>query len=180
MRNKHIINITALLLTQLAVLHAAEPKPSFAEVAEGRPNILIVLADDLGWADTGFNGSKQVATPHLDSLATNGIRFRAGYVTAPQCSPTRAGLLTGRYQQRFGHDNNNYDLACFHTGQRIFPEYLKAAGYVTGMVGKWHLGMEPSDHPLQHGFDEFFGFQGGVEAVANDFQAAHEGVGGPL
>ena len=112
------------------LLHAAETNPSFAKATAGRPNILIMLADDLGWADVGFNGSKEIPTPHLDSLARNGVRCSAGYVTAPQCSPTRAGLLTGRYQQRFGHDNNNYNLACFHTGQRLFPEHLKAAGYV--------------------------------------------------
>ena len=163
--------ITALLLAPLAALHAADApasSPAPAASATNRPNILVILADDLGWADTGFNGSKQVATPHLDSLATNGIRFSAGYVTAPQCSPTRAGLLTGRYQQRFGHDNNNYNLACFHTGQLIFPEPLTAVGYVTGMVGKWHLGPAPSDHPQQHGFDEFFGFQGGGHAYLTE------------
>ena len=159
---KHTLTLlTTLLLAPLGSLHAADAPTK-------KPNILIILADDLGWADTGFNGSKEVATPHLDSLATNGIRFSAGYVTAPQCSPTRAGLLTGRYQQRFGHDNNNYNLACFHTGQRIFPEYLKAAGYATGMVGKWHLGSAPSDHPQQHGFDEFFGFQGGGHAYLTE------------
>ncbi|TSA32031.1 MAG: sulfatase [Verrucomicrobiaceae bacterium] len=132
-----------------------------AKMPVGKPNILILLADDLGWADVGFNGSKEIPTPNLNSLAANGIRFTAGYVTAPQCSPTRAGLLTGRYQQRFGHENNNYLLACFQTGQKIFAEHLKASGYVTGMVGKWHLGSTPSDHPQKHGFDEFFGFQGG-------------------
>jgi len=140
-------------------IHAATPE---------KPNILIILADDLGWADVGFNGSKEIPTPNLDSLAANGIRCTAGYVTAPQCSPSRAGLLTGRYQQRFGHENNNYLLACFATGQRIFPEHLKTAGYVTGMIGKWHLGNSPSDHPQKHGFDEFFGFQGGGHAYLGE------------
>lgn len=112
---KHVFALFfAVLLTPLAALQAAEEPAN-------KPNILILLADDLGWADVGFNGSKEIPTPHLDSLARNGVRSSAGYVTAPQCSPTRAGLLTGRYQQRFGHDNNNYNLACFHTGQRIFP-----------------------------------------------------------
>lgn len=159
----------ALLLTLVfvSILVRVVAVAASAAPAE-RPNILILLADDLGWADVGFNGSKEVATPHLDSLAANGVRFSAGYVTAPQCSPSRAGLLTGRYQQRFGHDNNNVHLACFRTGQKIFPEHVKKAGYITGAVGKWHLGMAPTDHPLQHGFDEFFGFQGGGHAYLNE------------
>jgi len=128
------------------------------------PNILVVIADDLGWADVGFNGSREIPTPHLDSLAANGVRCTAGYVTAPQCSPTRAGMLTGRYQQRFGHESNNYLLACIDTCQRLFPEHFKAAGYATGMVGKWHLGDSPAHHPQRHGFDDFFGFQGGGHA----------------
>jgi arylsulfatase A-like enzyme len=129
-----------------------------------RPNILLVIADDLGWADVGFNGSVEIPTPHLDSLAANGVRCSAGYVPAPQCSPFRAALLTGRYQQRFGHDTNSYHLACLDTGQRLFPAHLKAAGYATGMVGKWHLGDAPAHHPQRHGFDTFFGFQVGGHA----------------
>ncbi len=155
---RHLVPLVACLLL-FRVAAGATPD---------RPNILILLADDLGWADVGFNGSKEIPTPHLDSLAASGVRCTAGYVTAPPCSPTRAGLLTGRYQQRFGHDSNNYNLACFHTGQRILPEHLKPAGYVTGMVGKWHLGMAPLDHPLRHGFDEFFGFQGGGHAYLSE------------
>ena len=161
------ISLSSLLALLLLVTALASRSSAGASLPE-KPNILILLADDLGWADVGFNGSREIPTPHLDSLARNGVRCSAGYVTAPQCSPTRAGLLTGRYQQRFGHDNNNYNLACFHTGQRILPEHLKAAGYVTGMVGKWHLGMAPSDHPQQHGFDEFFGFQGGGHAYLKE------------
>lgn len=133
-----------------------------------RPNILVVIADDLGWADVGFNGSREIPTPHLDSLSANGVRCTAGYVTAPQCSPSRAALLTGRYQQRFGHDTNNYHLACIDSGQRLFPEHLQAAGYATGMIGKWHLGASPSRHPQRHGFDDFFGFQGGGHAYRGE------------
>jgi N-sulfoglucosamine sulfohydrolase len=133
-----------------------------------KPNILVLIVDDLGWADVGFNGSREIPTPHLDSLAANGVRCTAGYVTAPQCSPSRAGLLTGRYQQRFGHDSNHYHLACFRTGQRILPEHLQAAGYATGMVGKWHLGLAPEHHPQRHGFDEFYGFQGGGHAYRSE------------
>src|SRR5262245_49665634 len=78
-----------------------------APAAEGRkPNIIVILADDLGYADIGIHGAKQIKTPNIDSLAQNGVRCTSGYVSAPYCSPTRAGLLTGRYQQRFGHEFN--------------------------------------------------------------------------
>jgi len=147
--------LTSLLIAGAVTLHAAPDQPA------PKPNILILIADDLGWADVGFNGSKEILTPNIDSLATHGIRCTNGYVTAPQCSPSRAGLLTGRNQKRFGHENNNYLTACFATGQRVFPEHFKPAGYATGIVGKWHIGDGPDGHPQQHGFDEFYGFQGG-------------------
>jgi len=156
--------LTALLLAPLAALCAAEaPKP--------KPNILVILADDLGYADLGCQGSADVKTPHIDSLAANGVRCTAGYVTAPQCSPSRAGLLSGQYQQRFGHEGNpNFPLTLMRGG-KIIPEYLKAAGYATGHFGKWHLGFsdlgsapqeirDSQDQmlPTQHGFDESFGY----------------------
>jgi len=155
--------LTALLLAPLAALHAAD--------ASAKPNILVILVDDLGYADLGCQGSADVKTPHIDSLAANGVRCTAGYVTAPQCSPSRAGLLSGRYQQRFGHEGNpNFPLTLMRGG-KIIPEYLKAAGYATGHFGKWHLGFsdlgsapqeirDSQDQmlPTQHGFDESFGY----------------------
>jgi arylsulfatase A-like enzyme len=131
-----------------------------------RPNIVVLVADDLGFSDVGFQGVKDIPTPHLDALARGGVRCTNGYVSGPYCSPTRAGLLTGRYQQRFGHEFNPGGEA--GTGNLGLPvsettlvERFRASGYRTGLVGKWHLGGAPRFHPQKRGFDEFFGFLGG-------------------
>lgn len=130
-----------------------------------KPNVIIILADDLGYGDLGFQGCLDIPTPRIDSLARNGVRCTNGYVTGANCSPTRAGLLTGRYQQRFGHEFNPAETRNERFGLPIFEttiaDRLKAAGYVTGIVGKWHLGFDRRYHPLERGFDEFFGFLGG-------------------
>jgi arylsulfatase A-like enzyme len=116
----------------------------------------------MGYADVGFHGCKDTPTPNLDSLAKSGVRFTSGYVSAPYCSPSRAGLLTGRYQQKFGHEFNptTRDTGLPLTETTI-ANRLKSAGYATGLVGKWHLGNMPQMHPQKRGFDEFFGFLGG-------------------
>ncbi|XZE56562.1 sulfatase-like hydrolase/transferase [Planctomycetaceae bacterium SH139] len=108
---------------------------------ESPPNILFILVDDLGYADLGCQGSKEIRTPHIDRLAASGLRFTDAYVTAPQCGPSRAGIMTGVHQSRFGYvDNeNNHGLPDPHI-LPLMPEYLKQAGYRTGLVGKWHLG----------------------------------------
>lgn len=134
--------------------------------AQRKPNILLILADDLGFADLGFQGAKDVATPHLDAIARSGIRFTNSYVSHPFCSPARAGILTGRYQQRFGHENNMvFDPEDPVTGLPLeevtLADMLKGAGYKTGLVGKWHLGAHPRFHPKKRGFDEMYGFIGG-------------------
>jgi arylsulfatase A-like enzyme len=151
--------LTTILLAPLAALHAAGAPAS-------KPNILVILADDLGYADVGFNGCKDIPTPNLDTLAKSGVRCTSGYVTHPFCSPTRAGLLTGRYQQRFGHENNpawlpQSTVAGLPLSQTTLPQVLKTAGHVTGCVGKWHLGAHPQFHPNRLGFDEYFGLLGG-------------------
>jgi arylsulfatase A-like enzyme len=129
-----------------------------------RPNLVVILADDYGYGDCGIHGCKDIPTPHLDTLAKNGVRCSNGYVSAPQCSPTRAGLLTGRYQQRFGHEHNAALAgSSLPLTETTLADRLKAAGYATGLVGKWHLGSEDEKHhPLSRGFQEFFGFLGGA------------------
>jgi len=133
-------------------------------VADDRPNVVVILADDLGYADLSCQGSKQAKTPNIDTIATNGIRFTDGYVSCPVCSPSRAGLLTGRYQQRFGLEFNPRPEA-EHFGlpvdQVTIADVMKKAGYATGMIGKWHEGNEPQFHPNRRGFDEYYGFLGG-------------------
>ena len=130
-----------------------------------RPNILIIVGDDMGYADVGFHGCKDIPTPNLDNLAAAGTRFTNGYVSGPYCSPTRAGLLTGRYQTRFGHEfNPSGGGQGLPLNQSTLADRLKTAGYKTGIVGKWHLGSRPEFHPLKRGFDEFFGFLGGAHS----------------
>ncbi|MCA9091546.1 MAG: sulfatase-like hydrolase/transferase [Planctomycetaceae bacterium] len=145
--------IIVALLTLPSVLHAAD-RP------HRQPNILYLLADDLGYADAGFQGCSDVPTPNLDSIAKNGLRFTSGYVTAPVCSPSRAGLLTGRYQTRFGHEFNHplADRAPegLPVDEKTMGDWLKAAGYTTAHIGKWHVGNPklPQFTPTSRGFDD--------------------------
>jgi arylsulfatase A-like enzyme len=163
MKLPHILSLFSIC-SLAALAQAEETKP--APAAE-KPNILFILADDLGYRDIGCHGGK-IPTPHIDSLAKNGMSFDQAYVTAPQCAPSRAGLLTGRYQQRFGFEYNLENPkgveepgAGIAVGEKTVADALRAAGYHTGIIGKWHLGVEPQFHPLEHGFDEFFGFLNG-------------------
>ncbi len=130
--------------------------------ADSRPNILIIVGDDMGYADVGTHGCKDIPTPSLDAIANSGARFTNGYVSGPYCSPTRAGLLTGRYQTRFGHEFNPSGKEGMPLTETTLADRLKAAGYKTGLVGKWHLGSQDAMHPQQRGFEEFFGFLGGA------------------
>lgn len=151
---------------RMALISFALAASMGCDAAEKGPNILVILADDLGYADVGFQGSADIPTPHLDRLSKAGVRCTDGYVSHPFCSPTRAGLMTGRYQQRFGHENNpawlpGDTVAGLPLGETTVPQAMKRAGYVTGMVGKWHLGAHPQFHPCARGFDEYFGIRGG-------------------
>ena len=139
---------------------------SVAVAAPTRPNVLLIVVDDLGYRDLGFQGAADAKSPHIDGLAKSGIRCTNAYVSHPFCSPTRAGMLTGRYQQRFGHENNpvyNPDdqQSGLPTDQVTMAQTLRAVGYRTGHIGKWHLGAAPKFHPLKRGFDESYGFLGG-------------------
>ena len=137
---------------------------SCSSINDSKPNIIIILADDAGYSDFGFMGSDEIKTPNLDQLALDGVTFNNAYVSASVCSPSRAGLLTGMYQQRFGHEcnldsdvNNSFD-----PNQITIAEALKTEGYTTGLIGKWHLGDKTQNHPLKNGFDYFWGFISGA------------------
>ena len=148
------MNIFKGLLVAVALLpllgNAAETMP---------PNVLLILVDDMGYGDVGFNGCKDIPTPHIDSIAANGVRFTEGYVTAPQCAPSRAGLLAGISQSRFNRGENKIiDKLGIPETVKQFGDYMREAGYRTGMVGKWHQGTMAGNHPLDRGFDWFYGF----------------------
>ena len=151
----------AALLVFLLASCAAPPKEA---AVPAPPNIVLIMADDLGYNDIGVNGSTVIKTPHIDALARDGVRATDGYVAAAVCSPSRAGLYTGRYPTRFGYEFNTSGrdtVVGLPTDQRTFANMLKDAGYATGLIGKWHLGKSEKHHPLNRGFDEYFGMLAG-------------------
>ncbi|MEE2642331.1 MAG: sulfatase-like hydrolase/transferase, partial [Planctomycetota bacterium] len=128
------------------------------------PNIVLIVVDDLGYGELGCQGNPEIPTPNIDSIAESGVRFTQGYVTASYCSQSRAGLLTGRHQLRFGYEinpigavNDDPDVGLPLT-EKTLATQLKNNGYVTGLFGKWHLGASSRFLPLRRGFDDFFGF----------------------
>jgi arylsulfatase A-like enzyme len=161
--------LTIIIVTAWVSCAALFASAADAGTEAARPNILILLSDDHGYADLGVQGSKDIPTPNIDSLAHHGVRCTEGYVSSPMCSPSRAGLITGRSQSRFGHEINwEPDWPVDPRDQRGLPltektiaDHLKVAGYRTGAIGKWHLGEAAPFHPNRRGFDEFFGFIGG-------------------
>lgn len=144
--------------------------------ATDKPNIVLIIADDAGYSDFGFQGSTDMVTPHLDKLASQGVRFTDGYVSASTCGPSRAGIMTGRYQQRFGFEENNVpgfmsdvsaadgDEMGLPLSEKTIGSYLHELGYHTGYIGKWHQGGADRFHPTKRGFDEFYGFRGGARS----------------
>jgi arylsulfatase A-like enzyme len=142
----------SLLFISAVLTHAAETKP----------NVLVIVADDLGYGDIGIHGGKDVPTPNIDALAASGVRCTSGYVSAPYCSPARAGFLMGKYQTRFGHEFNPHVGDETKLGlpldQRTIADRLREAGYATGLIGKWHQGFDAAHHPQSRGFDDYFGF----------------------
>ena len=140
-----------------------------------KPNIILIISDDAGYADFGFHDSPVMKTPYLDELARHGMLFQQAYVTAAVCGPSRAGILTGKYQQRFGFEENNVPGIMSQSGatgddmglpldQLTIANYLKDLGYRTMLIGKWHQGNADKFHPLKRGFDEFYGFRGGARS----------------
>ena len=143
-------------------------KPDQTPATSSAPNIIIIVSDDAGFADFSLHGSKDFPTPNIDRIAETGVRFSQGYVSASVCSPSRAGLLTGRYQQRFGHHHNippKYsEVNGLPVEEVTIADALKAQGYRTIALGKWHLGYAPHFHPLSRGFDDFYGFLQGARS----------------
>ena len=133
-------------------------------IAAERPNVVLIVADDLGYGELGCYGGKDIPTPHLDALAASGVRFTNGYVTAPFCAASRAALMTGRYQTRFGFEFNpigakNADPSIgLPVAEKTLASVLRDQGCATALIGKWHLGGTAAYHPVRRGFDEFFGF----------------------
>ena len=143
---------------------------SVGGVAAARPNIVLILCDDLGYSDVGFNGSTDIRTPELDQLAQNGVVFPAAYVAHPFCGPSRMSLMAGRYSHKFGGPFNlpnpglgieAYNAKGIPTTETLMSTTLQRAGYYTGAVGKWHMGINPEFHPNVRGFDDYYGFLGG-------------------
>ncbi len=161
MVNRHFIRIFWYAYLMCLFFQAV-----YAEAKVTKPNILMILTDDLGYADVGFNGAKDIKTPNLDVLAQNGVTFTSAYVAHPFCGPSRAGLFTGRYPHKIG---SQYNLPTVKGAGGIgvpveetyFSRVLQDSGYFTGAVGKWHLGEARQYHPNSRGFDEFFGFLNG-------------------
>ena len=167
MKNKKLIKF-CLLLIILAKVNFAKAQVNTKQKIE-QPNFILIVADDLGFADLSLNGSTQIPTPNIDLLAKEGVNFTQGYVSSAVCSPSRAGILTGKNQVEFGQDNNigvnqkgfNPDYLGLPIDQKTGADYLKELGYTTGLIGKWHLGESSQFHPLNRGFDEFWGYTGG-------------------
>ena len=138
----------------------------FLNAQNNKPNIIVIMTDDMGYADVGFNGCKDIPTPNIDRIANEGIRFDEGYVSFPVCGPSRAGFLTGRYQDRFGFTTNpsidpNNPIAGLPIEEETMAQVLKKANYNNAIIGKWHMGTNAVFHPLERGFDYFYGFLSG-------------------
>lgn len=138
------------------------------EIEQSRPNVVFILSDDAGYADFGFQGSEQMNTPNIDAIANAGVVFNKAYVSAPVCAPSRAGLLTGRYQQRFSFEKNltrpedaNHGIA---QGEKTIGDHFQAGGYTTAAIGKWHVGTLDKYHPNNRGFDYFYGLLEGARS----------------
>jgi arylsulfatase A-like enzyme len=166
MNRRNFLKTTALSLGTLPVAGCFNKNSS-----QKKPNFIVIYADDMGYGDVGYHGVKNILTPNIDALAASGVWFSQGYVSSSVCGPSRAGLMTGVYQQRYGcgenpvennyPQNKNSRLAGLPISQPVIPEMLQSAGYHSGIIGKWHLGLPEEKRPLSRGFDEFYGFLNG-------------------
>ena len=133
-----------------------------------KPNVIVIVSDDAGYNEFSMHGAKLFPTPRIDSIARNGVRFSNGYVSGAVCSPTRAGLLTGRYQNRFGHEFNippvYSDTNGLPLSETTVADVMRGAGYRTIALGKWHLGYAPKFHPMERGFADYYGFLQGARS----------------
>src|SRR5688572_12479013 len=158
---------TALVIAFLAATMFSDVSAQTKTRPNGKPSVVLILMDDLGYGDIGSYGVKDARTPNLDRLAREGVRLTNAYANGPTCSPTRAGLITGQYQQRhdiewqLGLVEGDFDRGLRVTGETL-PAILKKNGYATGLIGKWHIGFKPEFGPNAHGFQEFFGFLSGA------------------
>jgi arylsulfatase A-like enzyme len=160
------INVVQLLILLVVLVSEAQNNQDNSPQS---PNVIIILADDLGYADVSFNGSKDIPTPNIDKIAHEGAKFTNAYVTYAVCGPSRAGLITGRYQDRFGYGRNplfapNDPNMGLPKSEETIAEVLKKANYKSVALGKWHLGAHETLRPLNRGFDDFFGFLSGGHA----------------
>ncbi|MDZ4850343.1 MAG: sulfatase-like hydrolase/transferase [Pirellulaceae bacterium] len=166
MNNPLLLRLTGLATAMISQFAA---EGSVLEAAPRKPNVIVILVDDLGYRDLGVHGSPDLKTQHIDALANGGVRCANGYVSCPVCAPTRAGVMTGRYQQRFGLEFNPASGSTagepgLPTSEITLAEAIKKQGYATGMVGKWHLGGAEGLRPSERGFSEFFGFLEGAHS----------------
>ncbi len=173
--HKHLM-LCALFAVACAPLHAQTAAPQ-------RPNVIVIMTDDLGYSDLSSYGGKDLKTPNIDGLARAGVRFTQFYANATMCTPTRAGFMTGRYQQRYGAaveqalagvSSSSAERGLVATG-RSLPQLLKNNGYATALIGKWHLGYQPHFSPIAHGFELFFGIKSGYV----DYYQHTDGAGRP-
>ena len=159
-----ILMISLLIMVVFAFLGCEQGQKKITQ--KNHPNVIVIMTDDLGYVDVGFNGSKDIPTPNIDRIAQNGVKFTNGYTPYSVCSPSRAGFITGRYQQRFGYERNaqyrpNDPNMGLPQTEKTIPEVIGQSGYTSGIIGKWHLGAHISNHPLNRGFDFFYGHLGG-------------------
>ncbi len=156
MNRKMYVSLGGLLVATTLASQGAE-----VHTTEGRPNVLIILLDDAGYNDFGFMGSKDIRSPHIDHLCAQGIQLTNAYVSASVSGPSRAGILSGRYQQRFGYECNLGDTLGLDLNVQTIGDVFRQQGYATACIGKWHQGNAPEYHPNRRGFDYFYGFIAG-------------------